>query len=564
MRGKGMKSICTKLTAAMIACMFAAALLVSFVDVKNIVQINKADSQRILSLECENKAKEIDGILFGIERSVELLAQSAAEYLEDTSMTPNEAIDRLKTSCVNGAAYTEGAFSVYFCFDPEKYGTDHNFLYVKHPITNIFSLNKSDDPRTYKASTGESAMWYYASANSGRACWTTPYRNSRYEEYGSVMVTSYTVPVYTSEKDFIGILGMDFTLNAIIEPVKKISLYETGYAFLVNANAEVIYHPQSRFGIQLSTAEEDTQVIARDIADGKSAGKVYKYVHKGEKRMLSFTRLRNNMRLALTVEQEKVNRAVAKLICENLILLCIVMITAGMLIFCIVFGFVHPLRKLDKATTEIIEGNMDVDIKYRSDDEIGKLAVNFEKMAAYLREHMEYINRMAYKDAMTGVKNKAAYEDEVTKIKRRMERGFKKFAVLICDLNNLKKVNDSLGHETGDMLIKNACRLICTSFTHSPVFRIGGDEFVVILEGEDFEARADRIADMERKNREFNEQHEKNEEVHMAHGIAVFDEAKDGSYSDVFMRADKAMYENKIAMKHTKEGKADIAEGRAE
>lgn len=63
------------------------------------------------------------------------------------------------------------------------------------------------------------------------------------------------------------------------------------------------------------------------------------------------------------------------------------------------------------------------------------------------------------------------------------------FAIAVFDLNNLKDINDRLGHEVGDQYIKNACRVICDSFKHSPVFRVGGDEFAVFLENTDYWVR---------------------------------------------------------------------------
>jgi len=55
------------------------------------------------------------------------------------------------------------------------------------------------------------------------------------------------------------------------------------------------------------------------------------------------------------------------------------------------------------------------------------------------------------------------------------------FGVIGCDVNGLKKINDTLGHKAGDEYICAACKMLCEYFKHSPVFRIGGDEFVVIL-----------------------------------------------------------------------------------
>jgi len=65
--------------------------------------------------------------------------------------------------------------------------------------------------------------------------------------------------------------------------------------------------------------------------------------------------------------------------------------------------------------------------------------------------------------------------------------------VIVCDVNGLKRINDTLGHQAGDAYIRSACDLLCEFFKHSPVFRIGGDEFVVFLQGRDYEARGELL-----------------------------------------------------------------------
>ena len=74
--------------------------------------------------------------------------------------------------------------------------------------------------------------------------------------------------------------------------------------------------------------------------------------------------------------------------------------------------------------------------------------------------------------------------DKVEELKETMKTNkHTKFALVECDINGLKGINDTYGHEIGDVYIVNSCRGICSVFKHSPVFRIGGDEFVVILQG---------------------------------------------------------------------------------
>ena len=64
------------------------------------------------------------------------------------------------------------------------------------------------------------------------------------------------------------------------------------------------------------------------------------------------------------------------------------------------------------------------------------------------------------------------------------------------DANNLKMINDNYGHGAGDEYIKGCCKILCDVFCHSPVFRIGGDEFAVILKGRDYHNRNDLMKEI--------------------------------------------------------------------
>ena len=153
---------------------------------------------------------------------------------------------------------------------------------------------------------------------------------------------------------------------------------------------------------------------------------------------------------------------------------------------------------------------------------------------------------LAYTDPLTGVKNKVAYMEDVDGLDRRIEDGFlKKFALIVFDVNGLKNVNDTKGHDEGDRFIRAASSMICNSFKHSPVYRIGGDEFVAFLYGCDYEHRQELISKFELeidKNR-------KEGKIVISSGFAEFSPEQDKSYAVVFERADKNMYERKRRLK---------------
>ena len=153
---------------------------------------------------------------------------------------------------------------------------------------------------------------------------------------------------------------------------------------------------------------------------------------------------------------------------------------------------------------------------------------------------------MAYTDSLTGVKNKHAYIEAEQLVNKQIADGaLTEFCVVVFDLNGLKVINDTKGHDAGDKYIRSACSMICSQFKHSPVYRIGGDEFVAFLEGEDYLKREVLLMD-------FNHRIEENQKlgrVVVSCGFDIFDSQKSDTFISVFERADKKMYDRKRALK---------------
>lgn len=159
--------------------------------------------------------------------------------------------------------------------------------------------------------------------------------------------------------------------------------------------------------------------------------------------------------------------------------------------------------------------------------------------------------QMTETDAMTHVKNRTAFETRLGDLQAKMCSERKpEFAFIIFDINNLKTINDSLGHEAGDDYIINSCRLICKTFKKSAVYRIGGDEFIVILERDDYDARERLLAEMkEEMVRLKTAELPVYEKISIASGLATYNSEEDFNVQEVFNRADAAMYKNKAEMK---------------
>ncbi len=228
---------------------------------------------------------------------------------------------------------------------------------------------------------------------------------------------------------------------------------------------------------------------------------------------------------------------------------------------------IKPVEILSNTARNYCSENSDVvhhdfeKLQISSHDEIGGLLSSMKQMEADMNSNINELikaqvalketEEMAVKDALTGIRNKLAYDNEVKKLEADLADGFNEFGLAMVDLNFLKKTNDTYGHEKGNISIRRLCMLVCEIFDHSPVFRIGGDEFIVILKNHDYRCIDELIEAFNSRL----EQVQKDdtlqpwEQISAAIGYHKFDKKVDTTVDDVFKKADKAMYDRKVAMK---------------
>ena len=265
-------------------------------------------------------------------------------------------------------------------------------------------------------------------------------------------------------------------------------------------------------------------------------------------------------------------------ILSGLVLLVITIVIATLGILFVQKKVVGPIKKLSDSAKRYSESEA---VKKMSEfsaldihtgDEIQELADSMKLMEKDIhdyyetmlaakqelistREQADSMNRLANRDALTGVRNKRSYNTEAERLESSIREGTAEFGLAMVDMNYLKQTNDVYGHEKGDIAIKQLCKIICGVFVHSPVFRVGGDEFVVILEKRDYNRR-DALAKefdsiIERVSSD--ESLDPWEKLSAAIGYAAYDPKTDKCVEDVLNRADAHMYEQKKKMKAERE-----------
>ena len=185
-----------------------------------------------------------------------------------------------------------------------------------------------------------------------------------------------------------------------------------------------------------------------------------------------------------------------------------------------------------------------------------KIITDLEKAESDIKDRdaqIGEISQKAFIDPLTNVGNKIAYEQKTEILAKKIEDKSAEFAVVMIDLNDLKKINDKYGHRAGDNYIKGCCQTICMIYGTFWVYRIGGDEFVVILEGTSYKERNELFKKVQTIFAESADNNAVSPQTRYSAscGMAEYSPETDDNFEAVFRRADNDMYENKKRFKET-------------
>ena len=533
-----MHSLRTKISLLTVGIIVVAVAVVAMLSVLFIRNTEHHKSEQLLLLLCETGERNLDYYFSSVEKSVKKVSAYAEKEIRglDTDQL-EEHTEKVREYFDEIASKTNGVLTYYYRIDPEVSDTVKGFWYtnldgtdfVEHEVTDITMYDTADTSRL---------VWFTVPKFTGTPVWLPPYKTDSLKD---VKVISYNIPISYRGR-FVGVVGIEIDHSVMAEQVESIKLYRNGYAFLTNADGSLIYHPR------IDLADIQPEQIPSTPAGLLRESSYTTYTFKGMEKEAMWLPLSNGMRLYVSVPEQETKGEWQQLIWYVLIAAAGVVVLSILLTQLIMGRVTKPLKQLTEAAKLADNGDYDFALEYSGRDEVGTLTNTFKRMAGHMKEHISDLNRRAYVDALTSVRNKGAFssfvEEMQGKISEQPETA--EFAVGMFDCDDLKTVNDLHGHDKGDLYLKSASRLICKVFQHSPVFRIGGDEFAVILRGGDYQNREGLIADFERISAEINASANNPwEQIHIAAGIAVYDPEQDLSVMDTVRRADKMMYINK-------------------
>lgn len=520
-----------------------AVVVVTLLSVFFIRNAEHRKSDQLLLLLCETGERNLDYYFASVEKSVRKVANFAEKDLdgiEDEKLAAH--MERVRLFFDEAANKTNGVLTYYYRIDPSVSSKVKGFWY-----TNLdgkdFTEHEVTDITQYDVEDTSKLSWFTVPKHTGSPIWLSPYVTENLD----VRVISYNIPIYW-RGTFIGVIGIEIDYSTMVEQVESIRLYNNGYAFLTNASGSLIYHP--RVDIAELTDEEKEAPPEGLVSDSTFT----RYTYKGVRKEASWLRLSNGMRLYVTVPEEETEGDWQQLICSVLIAAAAVVIFSILAAYYVTGRITKPLKQLTTAAVKADQGDYDFTLEYKGKDEVGTLTNTFTRMAGNMKEHISDLNKRVYVDALTSVRNKGAFATYIEELQSKVKENpdGTELAIAILDCDDLKFVNDTYGHDKGDIYLKTASRLICRIFQHSPVFRIGGDEFAVVLRNDDYRNREKLAEDFKKAAEAMCSAAENRwEQVRIAMGIAVYDAAQDNSVSDTVRRADRIMYTNKKSGKTT-------------
>jgi len=529
-------SIRTRFIAVTVSAVIITMVIVTTLGIIAIRNLGMSGAEQSMLLLCEAGQKTIDSYLSDVEQNVDMVSvyvEANLRGIGDHQL--KEHVDFVDDFFKKIISHTGGVMTYYYRIDPTVSSKVKGFWFVKDE-SGGFVEHEVTDITLYDTSDTSSLVWFTIPKASGKPVWLQPYITDNLDE----RVISYNTPVYFNGQ-FVGVIGIELDYSFLKELVNNITLYDNGYAFINDSEGKLIYHPH------MDVLSLDTLPSIPDGIAGED-NQLVRYRYDGVNKLSVRRILVNGDFLNVSVPVMEVSKSWQLWADVIVIIFVILVVVLTIFIRRYTERITKPLMELTRVAEQIDQGNYDNKLEYNGNDEIGILTRTFSRVTSNLKKYITDLNDLAYADALTSLHNKGAFDIFISNIQSRIDNpeDSLEFAVCIFDCNKLKKVNDQNGHDKGDIYLKETASVICNVFGHSPVFRIGGDEFAAILIDDDYRNREKLLKQFDESCTEKrNTETAVWEKVDVARGIAVYDPKEDGSVNDVVRRADKNMYEDK-------------------
>lgn len=462
------------------------------------------NSVRMMNLINEDREKTLEKYFGSIEQSAEIMANVAIEDLDSvflaeygavrtgteiSEQTPEQknALDEyLRAYCAriqglfSGVAdNTQGIVSYFHCINPELSSSERGFYYKKIGKTGLIEQPPLDvvnlEPEEHLGTT-----WYQAAVSMGRPGWVGPYVCENQWVY------SYFVPIYKAGL-FIGLIGMDISCDTLVDQLRDVRIYNTGYLCLLDTKGRVIYHPDLPIG---SSKDELQYELDEQLMKRENSGNVLiRYTADNVNRQVSYSTLSNGLTLFCVVPTDEINAPWIRLVRDIAMIAILIIGVFAVLVSFLMGAIMYPLKQLTDASQRLADADYTVDLNYEGRDEIGALTGAFKRMRDQIRQYIENLNHQILYDRMTDLPNMRHFFTLALQEKEKMQAEGLNPVMVYIDIIGIRHYNRQYGFKTGDKMIMNLAEILARHFGAQRACRFGGDHFTAVTD----ETRIDAI-----------------------------------------------------------------------
>lgn len=393
-----MKSIRMKIISGILLCSLLTGIVVGALSLVNSMRVAGNDANERMQLTCQIQADELNAMILRIQQSVDSLAEVILENFDYGEFTKDKAYaddytEQILSDVVIFGGQTDGAITAYVRYNPTYSNPTSGIFISRNSTEEPFQTLTPTDFSMYDENDMEHVGWYYAPVKNGAPLWMEPYLNENINVY----MISYVVPLYAEDGTSIGIVGMDIDFSVVTDIVDNTSIYDSGYAFLTNAEGTVMHHKELAAGTKLADAESSLSAVTAMLGDSAKAGVIGNYTYQGTSRQMVYYGLENGMKFILTAPKTEVYSEATQLAGMIAAAFLVALILSGVVGVVVGSGISKPIRQL----TDVIEQTANLNFEPTSSGnslrqqktEIGVMARQIHEMRKTLRSMVENINQ---------------------------------------------------------------------------------------------------------------------------------------------------------------------------
>ncbi|SFG83871.1 diguanylate cyclase (GGDEF) domain-containing protein [Desulfotomaculum arcticum] len=505
-------------------------VLISFIPVATLGFLSYRNSERMLinnykaeSLQSMQNVREyfMDYYIDEIENAVYVLSGSP----DLLNFKQPEASVRLKNRWDDFRRLNPDIWFVYFA--------DTKGDILSSPV---FGPIEGYDPRK--------RLWYTETLkHKGLVVWTDPYL-----QFGTSELVLTTAKTVEDANGVIGILAIDTKLNQLNKIINNVDLGPGGYAILVDKQGRIIAHP-------------DKTQVGKNVGENKWFNHLHSglyqdsiyYKYDGKDVFISYVTIpKTGWQIVGIIPRETLENAVVPIKKKTLLITFISSLMALLISVLLYRSFADLLNRFIITMGEVESGNLNTRLIIKKSDsaEYVQLGQKFNNMVATIEsllkerdrteKHLKFLNM---RDPLTGLYNRNHFESE---IQRYTKKNNTTLGIIVCDVDGLKLVNDTMGHHMGDKLLIAAASVIKSIFRQEDIAaRIGGDEFAILLPNADENVIKKIIKRISKAIQVSNEENP-GFLMSLSCGYAVSSGDNMKSATELFVEADNNMYREKL------------------